>query len=103
MTEYIDMGANLVKIKHGLAHVEVPEDRNAECHFFVSSVFSWARGYDLVDCLRRAKSSDRGMEVKEYYMYLVPGKDSGYDINFYQPQVEGTIYLGTQPAKSIKV
>lgn len=62
-------------------------------HFFAASAYDW--------CL---STPDRDLRDVMYIMdkyghpynlYLVPvSHDTPYDINFYQPQVEGTQWLG---------
>jgi len=62
-------------------------------HFFAASAFDWAQTTPTRD-LREV------MHIMEKYgnsynLYLVPvPHDTNYDINMYQPQVEGTQWLG---------
>jgi hypothetical protein len=63
-------------------------------HFFAASALTWATTTDertLQDLLKRMDK-----ERMTYNLYLVPVKyDTDYDIKMYQPQVEGTQWLGT--------
>ena len=66
-----------------------PEDK----HFFAASVVDWATTTperDLPALIKRMERMGRG-----FNLFLVPVPyDTDYDINFYQPQVEGTQWLG---------
>ena len=62
-------------------------------HFFAASTFDWATTNDTRDLpalMRLMEKHGRG-----FNLYLVPvSHDTNYEINFYQPQVEGTQWLG---------
>ncbi len=62
-------------------------------HFYASSVAQWATTTperDLRDLMRLMERDGYG-----YNLFLVPlPYDADYGINFFQPQVEGTKWLG---------
>ena len=65
----------------------------ANQHFFAASVHNWASTTperDLPALIRHMEKLGHG-----YNLFLVPlPNDAEYEINFYQPQVEGTQWLG---------
>ena len=63
-------------------------------HFFAASAATWATTNDGRDLQSLLKLMDK--EKLTYNLYLVPCKhDTEYEINWFQPQVEGTMHLGT--------
>ena len=62
-------------------------------HFFAASTFTWAQTTperDLPALIRLMESEGHG-----YNLFLVPVPYSeDYEINFFQPQVDGTQWLG---------
>lgn len=63
-------------------------------HFFAASAATWATTNDERNLQQLLKLMDR--ERNAYNLYLVPvSHDTDYDINWFQPQVEGTQWLGT--------
>ena len=63
-------------------------------HFFAASAVTWATTTDKRTLQDLLKLMDK--ERFAYNLYLVPVKyDTDYDIEFFQPQVEGTSWLGT--------
>jgi len=91
MTKTIEMGPT-VKPKNS----PMPVDENGEFHYFTSSAVGWAKDTNLLKCLKKQRSHDRsgGMRIKSFNLFAVPGPDTAdYDIDFYCPEVEGTIYL----------
>lgn len=63
------------------------------CHFFAASVTTWITTNDKRDLRQLMKHMDK--EGAAYSLYLVPvPHDTTYEINMYQPQVEGTQWLG---------
>ncbi len=63
-------------------------------HFFAASAATWATTNDERNLQQLLKLMDR--EQLAYNLYLVPvSHDTDYDINWFQPQVEGTQHLGT--------
>ena len=62
-------------------------------HFFAASTSDWATttpDRDLPALIKRMESMGRG-----FNLFLVPVPyDTDYNINFFQPQVEGTQWLG---------
>jgi hypothetical protein len=63
-------------------------------HFFAASALTWATttGERTLQDLLKLMDKER----LAYNLYLVPVKyDADYDIEFFQPQVEGTSWLGT--------
>lgn len=62
-------------------------------HFYASSVAQWATTNDTRDLRALLKLMDK--DGYGYNLFLVPVKHSeAYEINRYQPQVEGTQWLG---------
>ena len=68
-----------------------------EFHYLLTSIFTWEAGIDLHDLMKRMDKRKEGT----YWVWYVPGpKDSAYDIEFYQPQVEGAFVLAqVEPKK----
>ncbi len=63
-------------------------------HFFAASAATWATTNDERNLQQLLKLMDR--EKLAYNLYLVPvSHDTDYEINWFQPQVEGTQHLGT--------
>jgi hypothetical protein len=63
-------------------------------HFFAASAATYALTNDERDLQALLKLMDK--ERLAYNLYLVPvPHDTAYEINWYQPQVEGTMHLGT--------
>jgi hypothetical protein len=63
-------------------------------HFFAASTATWATTSDERDLQQLLKLMDK--EKLAYNLYLVPCKhDAEYEINWFTPQVEGTMHLGT--------
>lgn len=66
---------------------------NKDQHFYASSVAQWATTTDERDLRQLLKLMDK--DGYSYNLFLVPvPHDTPYDINMYQPQVEGTQWLG---------
>ena len=65
----------------------------AEQHFFAASPFDWATTTDTRDLpalIRLMEKFGHG-----FNLFLVPlSHEDEYTVNFYQPQVEGTQWLG---------
>ena len=58
-------------------------------HFLLASVFRWHASEDLHEAM---KYMDKQKET--YWVWYVPGESTArYEINFYQPQVEGSFVL----------
>lgn len=58
-------------------------------HFLAVSVFEWRAGTDLHALMQ---AMDTGKQT--YWVWYVPtNSQQHYDINFYQPQVEGSFVL----------
>lgn len=63
-------------------------------HFFAASATTWATTNDKRDLQSLLKLMNK--ERLAYNLYLVPCRnDVDYEINWFQPQVEGTMHLGT--------
>lgn len=63
-------------------------------HFYASSVYTWMTTSDTRDLRQLLQLMDK--EGETYNLYLVPlPHTEDYDIKRYQPQVEGTEWLGT--------
>lgn len=66
-------------------------------HYFCSSMATWVTDTDVNKALRTMKREDtRGYHImKGCNVFYVPlPKSANYDINYYQPQVEGVKFLG---------
>lgn len=62
-------------------------------HFFAASVWDWATTTDNRDLPALIKYMEK--QGRGFNLFLVPvSHDTQYDIAFYQPQVEGTQWLG---------
>jgi hypothetical protein len=62
-------------------------------HFYASSVAQWAMTTPERDLRQLLKLMDK--DGFSYNLFLVPvAHDAQYDIKMYQPQVEGTQWLG---------
>ena len=63
-------------------------------HFFAASAATYALTNEERDLQALLKLMDK--ERLAYNLYMVPvPHDTEYEINWYQPQVEGTMHLGT--------
>ena len=63
-------------------------------HFYASSAFTWITTSPTRTLQQLIKHMDK--EGYTYNLFLVPlPHTADYEINFYQPQVEGTQWLGT--------
>ena len=63
-------------------------------HFFAASAMTWATTTTERSLQDLLKLMDK--ERLTYNLYIVPTKyDTPYDIEWFQPQVEGTRWLGT--------
>jgi hypothetical protein len=69
------------------------QNTQANQHFFAASVYDWALTTperDLPALIKLMNKFGHG-----YNLFLVPvSSDTPYDINLFQPQVEGTQWLG---------
>ena len=69
------------------------QERQANQHFFAASTWDWATTTDERDLpalIKHMTEQGRG-----YNLFLVPVPyTDNYEINFFQPQVEGTQWLG---------
>lgn len=64
-----------------------------EFHFYAASVVQWATTTPERDLRQLLKLMDR--DKHPYNLFLVPTPyDATYEIRWYQPQVEGTVWLG---------
>ena len=68
-------------------------------HFYASSVAQWATTNDKRDLRQLLKLMDKDGYPYNLFLVPVPHTES-YNINFYQPQVEGTQWLGFFEGKS---
>jgi hypothetical protein len=72
---------------------EEKQKTQANQHFFAASIYDWARTTperDLRDLMKLMDKFGHG-----YNLFLVPlPYEDQYEINFFQPQVEGTKWLG---------
>ena len=70
---------------------------SGEHHFFTSSAAFWRVNSSLYSCLRdqrRADKSLKNFKIKGCNVYKVPGPTTQhYDIDNFQPQVEGTEWV----------
>ena len=71
-------------------------------HFFASSIAQWATTTDHRDLRDLIKLMDQ--DGYAYSLFLVPGShEANYEIRMYQPQVEGTQWVGYfEPKKTAK-
>jgi hypothetical protein len=78
MSEVINMTEGLIKHKQ------------PTFHYLLTSCFNWQTGSDLHALIKRFDSLG-----DIYWVWYVPGDDATtkYEINFYQPQVEGSFVL----------
>lgn len=77
---------------------------NLQFHWFVSSAFHWRTGYNLRAILAEISKADKAMyaDKKKYKehergvsVWRVPGPNTiNYEINYFNPQVEGALYIG---------
>ncbi len=68
-------------------------------HFYASSVAQWITTTDKRDLRQLIKLMDK--DKFSYNLFLVPlPHDANYEINFFQPQVKGTQWLGFYEVKS---
>ena len=68
--------------------------KDKDFHFYASSVAQWATTIDARDLPALLALMDK--DGYTYALFLVPvSHTTGYEIKMYQPQVEGTEYLGT--------
>jgi hypothetical protein len=75
-TTYIDMTEGMIKHKQPTFHI------------LCINAFGWRSGDDMHALM---KAMDK--EKQTYLVWYVPGKSATYEINFYQPQVEGAFVL----------
>lgn len=69
------------------------QETQANQHFFAASVHDWAKTTPDRDLRALMKLMDKF--GYGYNLFLVPlPHDEPYEINFFQPQVEGTQWLG---------
>lgn len=67
--------------------------REPQQHFYASSVAMWATTNDKRDLRQLLKLMDK--DGYAYNLFLVPlDHTASYEIKMYQPQVEGTQWLG---------
>jgi hypothetical protein len=59
-------------------------------HFFGSNYRYWRTSSSVVDLIEKMKTD----KVSFMLCYVPLPEEANYEINFYTPQVEGTIYLG---------
>lgn len=61
-----------------------------EFHYLLTSIFTWSTGTDLHALMAKQDKRKEGT----YWVWYVPGPETAtYDIDFYQPQVEGAFVL----------
>jgi hypothetical protein len=81
------------KIGHARLLTLRSEDTTKGQHFYASSVAQWATTTDERDLRQLLKLMDK--DGFSYNLFLVPvAHDAQYDIKMYQPQVDGTQWLG---------
>ena len=64
-------------------------------HFYASTVASWVTDADVTKVINKIKRNK--LPYNLFYVPLPP--NAGYDIEYYQPVVEGLIFLGTYGVK----
>jgi len=66
-------------------------------HFYGSSVAEWKTSDNIQDVINYLKPAKL-----PFSLWLVPlPDDAPYEINFYQPKVEGIVYLGTYKSSKL--
>ena len=66
---------------------------NTKSHFFASSAATWIT--TTPERTLRQLLTHMEKEGNPFNLFYVPvSHDTNYEINFYQPQVKGTLYLG---------
>jgi hypothetical protein len=69
-----------------------------EFHFFAANARTWMTTNEKVDLRQLLRNMDK--EGFGYNLFLVPcHHDTDYEINWYQPQVVGSVWLGTYKPK----
>lgn len=69
------------------------EPKKDQHHFFTSSCATWCVDDNLLRCIERQREEDEGVS-KGCNVFKVPCDiDDDYEINLFQPQVEGTIFI----------
>jgi len=67
-------------------------------HFFVCDACTWITDANIekaIKRLRKERNAARHNKPKSYNVFVVPlPETTSYDIDMYQPQVDGTQYLG---------
>lgn len=59
-------------------------------HYLLTSIFTWRTGTDLHALMKEMDARKEGT----YWVWYVPcAEDTPYEINCYQPQVEGSFVL----------
>ncbi|NBQ17181.1 hypothetical protein EBU24_02605 [bacterium] len=59
-------------------------------HFFASSFAEWRADEDVRVVIKYMEK-----QKIPYNLWMIPlDNQTGYEINYYQPQVEGAVYLG---------
>jgi hypothetical protein len=77
------------------------EEHMKDYHFFAASAFTYATTTDERNLQDLIKLMSK--EKLTFNLFLVPCPfDSDYAINFYQPQVKGTMFLDTFSFKNKK-
>lgn len=68
-----------------------------EQHYFVCDAATWITDEKLDEAVKLLKAERKrsGIKTASYNVFLVPLPEaSNYDIDMYQPQVDGTEYIG---------
>ena len=69
------------------------QNKSKPGHFYASSLATWVTGVDPEDVLNRLRKED-GYKRGHHLWFVPVPEDTPYEIKFYQPQVEGAVYLG---------
>jgi len=69
------------------------QNKSKPGHFYASSLATWVTGADPEDVLNRLRKED-GYKRGHHLWFVPVPEDTPYEIKFYQPQVEGAVYLG---------
>ncbi len=65
-------------------------------HYFVATYAHWACNDDLYLALKQIAEVSKSVQAKQANVFRVPGPSTTtYEINFYQPQVEGVEFIDT--------
>jgi hypothetical protein len=75
-------------------------------HFYIANSYEWRTSTDLAKLMTWAQKYGKASRMKsnpDYWAFYLPlNEKEPYQINWYQPQVEGAVYLGSYDSKGRK-